>query len=191
MVQATMAIILLQSQELFERARDYYKTQGIGAYLVMFPSIQALENAPPISATYLTLNDMSKLRYTYGCELIDAYDPKTSFVFVVGVTTVNHGTLFGGCVASGDLGEKLTEHFNLMGVLGEGEKAERLDKLAEEYERLKATRPPVELRRCGKQGCRSASTLMRTCARCQHVYYCSRSCQRSDWVDRHKQVCCK
>jgi hypothetical protein len=192
MVQATMAVVLLQSRELSDRAKEYYKSQGIGAFLVMFPSIEALDNHPPLSATYLTLSDLSKLRYTYGCELVEAYDPAQSFVFIVGVQTVRHGTLFGGCVATEDLGDKLTTHFNLMGVLGDGERAEVLDKLAEEYERTKATRPPVvELRRCGRGGCASASTLMRTCARCQKVYYCSRSCQRTDWTDRHKLACCR
>ncbi|CAG8569139.1 3617_t:CDS:2 [Funneliformis caledonium] len=33
------------------------------------------------------------------------------------------------------------------------------------------------------------STPLRTCSKCQCVYYCSRSCQKSSWVTHHKWLC--
>lgn len=39
---------------------------------------------------------------------------------------------------------------------------------------------------CGRKGCCSSST--KNCSRCGQVYYCSKKCQRVDWVS-HKLLC--
>lgn len=44
--------------------------------------------------------------------------------------------------------------------------------------------PPRE--KCWQRECKSAAPLR--CSRCQHVYYCSRECQRKDYPN-HKQSC--
>jgi hypothetical protein len=189
MLQATMSVMLLHSDKLHARAYEHYKAGGIGAYVIMFPSVFALESHPPASATYLTLDQLTRLRYRYGCELVDQYNPRTSFVFIVGVVSVRHGTLFGGCIAHASLNVDLERAFAKCGITGEGPQAAALDKLAEEYEDLKRTRQPLQFRRCAREGCTSSSTTMRTCARCGGAYYCSRICQRTDWAARHKRQC--
>lgn len=191
MLQATMSVMLLHSEELFQRAHEQYKKTGMGAYVIMFPSVYSLESHPPASATYVTLAQLSRLKYTYGCELVDQYNPRTSFVFIVGVVTVRHGTLFGGCIAHSGMGADLRRTFEKCGILGDGPEGQVLDQLTEEYEAAKRTRAPLEFRRCNREGCTSSSTTMRTCARCGDVYYCSRMCQRQDWGAQHKQVCRK
>jgi hypothetical protein len=33
------------------------------------------------------------------------------------------------------------------------------------------------------------NNILQTCSRCQSVYYCDRSCQKSSWISHHKLLC--
>lgn len=36
---------------------------------------------------------------------------------------------------------------------------------------------------------KDSNIVLQTCSKCQHVYYCNRSCQKSSWVSHHKLLC--
>ncbi len=39
--------------------------------------------------------------------------------------------------------------------------------------------------------CNNYTTKIKTCADCKAVYYCSKHCQKKDWINGHKQLCNK
>ena len=44
-------------------------------------------------------------------------------------------------------------------------------------------------KQCNYGGCKLMNKKLRVCKKCKSVYYCSRICQKRDWLNGHSKIC--
>jgi hypothetical protein len=66
----------------------------------------------------------------------------------------------------------------------------RVDAAANTLDLSRITKPSVSVKNAvNPQTCACGAVADKWCARCNTVAYCSKACQKADWIARHKQKC--
>ena len=102
--------MLMGGKEMFARAREMYKSNGIGAFVVIFASVPHMTEAIQTSqfdVHYFSLEQVVGMNYKHGEEMVCKYDPVQEFVLLVGVQLAPTVFSYTGCVAPKNIDEVL------------------------------------------------------------------------------------
>ncbi len=104
------ANVLMKSRAIFEKSREYYKSQGIGAFVIIFNSATEMEDAVETSRfnlEYVALQRVAMMNYKHGFDLVCRYDPTHSFVLLFGLQTHPNTFSFVSCIAPQNVDEQI------------------------------------------------------------------------------------
>lgn len=103
-------VFLMNSKELCERARQEYDSKGLGAFIVRFVNIEELcANQHTLRIQYIDAVALTRLNYPYALELVQTYDPVTSFVLMIGVNTSFEDTTYASCIVDSVTEDQIRE----------------------------------------------------------------------------------
>ena len=96
------ANVLLQSRTMFDQAHQFYRRNGLGAFVIIFESPRDMEEAVEASKynlEYVPLARVAMMNYKHGTDLVCRYDPADSFVLLFGLQTHFNTYSFVSCIA--------------------------------------------------------------------------------------------
>lgn len=103
-------VFLMNSKELGQRAAQEFQSRGLGAFLVRFVNTDELcGKQHTLRVQYVDAMAMLKLNYPYALDLVQSYNPATSFVLMVGVNTSVQDTTYASCIVEHDAEDVLRE----------------------------------------------------------------------------------
>jgi hypothetical protein len=103
-------VFLMNSKELTERAALEYDAKGLGAFLVRFANAEELCTDPhSVRIQYVEASALTRLNYAYALELVRTYDPRNSFVLMIGVNTGYEDTTYASCIVDSNTEDVIRE----------------------------------------------------------------------------------